>query len=1056
MINSQRPLSETVFSNALSPSAFIPPGTELSSAWVEHTPFAAWLIEAVQPRCLVELGTLHGVSYFTFCEVVQRIGCGTRCFAVDTWEGDEHTGFYDNEVWRHVAQMNTRYAAFSTLLRRLFDDALPEFEDGSIDLLHIDGRHFYDDVKHDFLSWVPKLSSSAVVIFHDTNVHQRDFGVWKLWRELKTQYPSFEFLHGNGLGVLAFGPSVPPALQGLFSASEVPEKEAAVRAAYARLGAAVSDRLTLRHEESIVARLRTDVATIQADGRAMAAEIERLRDRNTALSTAEQQLGQQLGQTEQVRVSLESTLAEQVRARAQLQDEIARLGGELTTLAEQKAEIYRSRSWRLTAPVRFLGRKLRKPVRAARAAVRLLSGPDPRGALRSLARDWRSLRLLAPSGLFDRDWYTSTYGDVAARGGDPLWHFIRSGAAEGRRPNELFDTPWYVKTYADVRSSKINPLLHYLVWGAPAGRDPGPDFSTQWYLSTHQDVAEAKVNPLAHYLTSGKAEGRPCIPPGRVPRGSAVERHRAPGSAPALAYQPLISIITPVYNIAAVWLRKAVASVQAQSYANWELCICDDGSSNPETIAALAELERSEPRMRVVRLVTNGGISRATNKALELASGDFVALLDNDDELTVGALETCVAVLNADRTIDVLYSDEDKLNAQGAREETFFKPDWSPHLLREVMYVGHLLVARRSLVTDVGGLDPTYDGVQDFELMLRLSERTEKIHHVREILYHWRRIPGSVADQSGAKPGLGLRQVAAVNAHLTRLGIRARAVPHPSLEHRAQIQPLPRETFPTVSIVIPTKDAGDMISRCLDSIYGKTTYPNFEVVVVDNGTTDPVALAAMARHPIVRIDFAAPFNFSRANNVGVDASTGEILVLLNNDTEIVQGDWLEQLLFLLEEPGIAAVGPLLLYPQGTVQHAGVALGLRGTADHVLRGLPANADGYFGMLACTREVSAVTFACTMLRKADYVAIGGLQELYRTHYQDVDFCLRLLAQGRKILYTPRATLMHYESATRGTSYDAVDRALFLDVWQDTIAKGDPYSRWEAEAREHGVDA
>jgi len=1022
---------ELVFSGALSPASFILPGTALSSAWVEHTPFAAWLIETLRPRCLVELGTLHGVSYFTFCEAIQRVGCGTRCFAIDTWEGDEHTGFYDNEVWRHVVQLNTRlYSAFSTLLRRTFDQALPAFEDGSIDLLHIDGRHFYDDVKHDFESWIPKLAPSAVVVFHDTNVHERGFGVAQLWRELETRYPSFQFLHGNGLGILAFGPEVPAGLKGLFKAARQPDTEAAVRNAYARLGAAVSDRLSLRHEESMVARMRSDIATLQADGAAAATEAQRLagvsRDQRVALDASERELN-----------SAQSAVLEAER----LKDAVA-------ALERQQHALFSSTSWRLTAPMRWLSRHLRHPVRAARSAVRALRREPPVAALRRSLRDLRSARRISASGLFDPAWYVAAYPDVAAQGGNPLWHFVRSGGVEGRSPCESFDSHWYLQTYPDVKASGANPLLHYLTTGATEGRNPSPAFDTRWYLSDNQDVAASGVNPLSHFHRFGSKENRAPVNP--HPDVDEDDGPALPGSAPTLACQPLISIVTPVYNVAGAWLRRAVASVQAQTYAHWELCICDDGSTNPDTLQALAELEQAEPRMRVVRLASNAGISGATNKALDLARGEFVALMDNDDELTPRALQACVAELNRDPTIDVMYSDEDKLDADGLREEPFFKPDWSPLLLREVMYVGHLLVARRSLLLSCGALDPTYDGVQDFELMLRLSEHTRNIHHIRKILYHWRRIPGSVAEHSEAKPGLGLRQIAAVNAHLERTGVQAHAVPHPVLAHRAIVQPLPRDQHPRVSIVIPTKDAGHLISRCLDSIYTQTRYPDFEVVVVDNGTTDPQALAAMARHPVVRVDFSDVFNYSRANNIGVGAATGEILVLLNNDTEIVHGDWLDQLLFLLEQPGVGAVGPLLLYPDRKVQHAGVALGMRGTADHVMRGLAADADGYFGALASTREVSAVTFACTMLRKADYLDAGGLEELYRTHYQDVDLCLRLQAQGKKIVYTPRTTVIHYESATRGTAYDALDRALFLDAWSDVIARGDGYSRWEPEAR------
>jgi GT2 family glycosyltransferase len=535
-----------------------------------------------------------------------------------------------------------------------------------------------------------------------------------------------------------------------------------------------------------------------------------------------------------------------------------------------------------------------------------------------------------------------------------------------------------------------------------------------------------------------------------------VERHRAPRSAPHFNYEPLISVVMPVYNVDAQWLRLAVESVRAQTYLNWELCVCDDGSTMSSTVETLTSLAAVEPRMRVIRSKTNGGISAATNRgALALAKGEFAAFLDNDGELAPHALEAYVSELNSDRSIDVLYSDEDNLNAQGCREEPFLKPDWSPHLLREVMYIGHLLMVRRSLFDEVGGFDPIYDGVQDFELMLRLSERTSNVRHVRDILYHRRRIPCSVGQSAAAKPKIGERQVAAVNEHLKRTNVRGEARPHPRLAHRAIVVPLPRCENPKISVVILTKDAPDLISRCLESIFVKTTYPNFEVVVVDNGTTDPRALASLERYPITQVPFAERFNFSRANNVGVAAASGEFLVLLNNDTEIIEGDWLEQMLFLFNQSDVGAVGPMLVYPNGRVQHAGIALGMRGNAHHVMRDLPFDAEGYFGALACTREVSGLTFACVMLRRSEYLGIGGLKEFYDAHYQGVDFCLRLRERGRRILYTPRTRLIQHESATRGGRYDMLDRALLLDVWGRVIAAGDPYTRWEPTTAAGGGD-
>jgi GT2 family glycosyltransferase len=1131
--------------------AFRKPSTPVTSAWIEHTPFAFWLIKAASPSVFVELGTLHGVSYFTFCEAVQLLGKGTKCFAIDTWEGDDHTGLYGEDVWMHVQKLNRLYTPFSTLLRKTFDDALPSFEDGTIDLLHVDGRHFYDDVKHDFTSWIPKLSNSAIVIFHDINVHQKNFGVARYWSELKQQYPSFEFLHGNGLGVLAFGADIPHAARQLFGLQGA--EASSVKIAYSRLGAAVSNELELAHEQAMVERLRKDIAHVQADSAHLNNELVQFRaaqsraDEITAVLKSERaahdersvQLQANIDELQRtlrtmesssesdrsLRLDLETIQAEHHAAQQKIEEldkalatrdaVITSLRAEISQADEQAAllqarheerldraksqlqhvdhtvfekrasekqlekkvqelkeknelleqektiseirvanlqlnrkKLFSSRSWKFMSPFRTLGA-------VYRFARKSKKGAYERGALqrlREVIKAQKAVMALANTGAFDKEWYEDTYPDVAQTGIDPLVHYVYYGAAEKRRPTRLFDTAWYLETYPDVAATGMNPFQHYLLHGAAEGRNPSPDFDTSWYLSANQDVGESGVNPLLHYEKFGRAEKRLVKPPQSSSLKESVDGQiQAPGSANSFEFMPLISIITPVYNVASKWLRLAVRSVENQTYPNWELCLCNDGSTNPDTLEELARLEQRGGRIRVSTLPKNGGISAATNHALTQSSGAYVAFLDNDDELVANALEVYVEKLNFDRDIDVFYSDEAKLDENGVAEEPFYKPDWSPAMLREVMYVGHLLMARRELVERVGGPKSEFDGVQDFEFALRLSEQARKIVHVGKILYYWRRIPGSVAQNSEAKPDLTIKQAAAVNMHLRRMNIDAVAMPNPQHTHRLVVQPKPRTDWPRVSIVIPSKDAPHLISRCLDSIYGSTSYQNFEVIVVDNGSSDPDALKALAAHPIHKVDLPGTFNFSRANNRGVDVATGEYLILLNNDTEVIQSDWIEQMLFLLESSSVAAVGPMLLYPDQTIQHAGVALGLRGTADHVLRGLPRNADGYFGSLACTREVSAVTFACVMLRKSDYVAAHGLDELYQTHYQDVDLCLTLISDGRTILYTPRSVLIHHESATRGPKYDAIDRMLFLDRWGDDIAKGDPYSRWENEARQ-----
>ena len=290
------------------------------------------------------------------------------------------------------------------------------------------------------------------------------------------------------------------------------------------------------------------------------------------------------------------------------------------------------------------------------------------------------------------------------------------------------------------------------------------------------------------------------------------------------------------------------------------------------------------------------------------------------------------------------------------------------------MYIGHLLVVRRVTAISVGGFKPEFDKVQDYEFMLRISEKTNKVKHVAKILYHWRMIEGSLAYGLNQKDDIDDLQAAAVNAHLTRMSIPAKAEANPLHRHRVICKPLPRDSYPKVSIIIPTKDAPEHIQRCLSSIYEKTTYKNFEVVVVDNGTVDKAALKAMSSFPVKVVPFNQEFNFSAANNIGVENCNGEIIVLLNNDTEVVTADWLETLLFYLYKDNVGVVGPMLTYPDRTVQHAGIVLGLRGTADHIMRGFPRDSDGYAGSLSCAREVSAVTGACLLMTKEDYDNLG----------------------------------------------------------------------------------
>jgi len=586
--------------------------------------------------------------------------------------------------------------------------------------------------------------------------------------------------------------------------------------------------------------------------------------------------------------------------------------------------------------------------------------------------------------------------------------------------NGTFDRQWYINANNDVKLSGMNAWLHFGMYGFHEGRAPNSDFYASCNSFNKSTAIEIKPRALARFLR----------PP--------IER--------LLPYTqdrwPLISVVMPTYNTPITFLDRAIESVLTQTYPYWELCIADDGSSNEEVIARLKVHADNDARIKLVFDSKNSGISTATNSSIAIVSGAFTAFLDHDDELTTDALAEVAVALLENPAADVVYSDQDKIDENGMRFEPFHKPAWSPIYLQGVMYIGHLLVVRSELLRKVGGCNSQYNRIQDFELMLRLSEADAQIVHIPKILYHWRALPGSIAASTEAKGSIERLQVDAVQSHLDRLLIPLKAKAHSSLPHRIQLFPAVKSDLRLVSIIIPTKNAHEHIRRCLDTLFGVTRGCAFEVIIADNGTTDSDALEALNAYPIKRIDCQGPFNFSRSNNIAAREAKGEFLLFLNNDTEVVDPDWLLKLLGHHSLPNVGAVGPVLIYPSGTVQHAGVAIGARGTADHIMRHANPLWDGYAGSLPCAHEVSAVTAACMMMPYDLFMELGGFNEDYARHYQDTDLCLRIRQTGRSVLYVGNVTLKHHESASRGKIYDMVDRAIFQDRWISILNEGDPF--------------
>ena len=515
--------------------------------------------------------------------------------------------------------------------------------------------------------------------------------------------------------------------------------------------------------------------------------------------------------------------------------------------------------------------------------------------------------------------------------------------------------------------------------------------------------------------------------------------------AAGLAYRPTVSILLPVYDTPADYLQLAVESVMAQAYQEWELCVCDDGSSKAETRAAVAELERRDPRIRVVRLEDNAGIAAATNAALAMARGEYVAMLDHDDELSPGALLDVVKVLNADPAVDAVYTDQDSISADGAFAEVFRKPDWSLEMLRGVMYVGHLLVVRTTLARAAGGFDPAFDNVQDFEFMLRVAERTDRIAHVPKVLYHWRMIPGSVATHADVKQDIEPRQAAAVNAHLARCGVPAEARSNPGLAHRLLISPRPRSDLPRVSVVVRAAGAETHLEACLERILSGGSYPDREVIVA-GGDLPEAVVRRLEEHGVVVV--AAGARGGAAARAGLERATGRLIVSLAGDLEVETPDWLEHLLFDCELPGVACVTPVVLAPDGRVSSAGLHLTADGGVGPAMRGGRPGSDGYAGSLACVREVTAVSGSCLAVTRETLDQLGGLNEYFATDYwQAVDLSIRAFSAGHRNLCTPRVTVRHRAAAAPESEAAALDRLLLLDAWEPLIARGDPY--WHGDA-------
>ena len=496
---------------------------------------------------------------------------------------------------------------------------------------------------------------------------------------------------------------------------------------------------------------------------------------------------------------------------------------------------------------------------------------------------------------------------------------------------------------------------------------------------------------------------------------------------------PLFSLLLPVYNVPERWLRECLDSVLAQVYPRWELCIADDASPSPHVRSVLQEYASRDPRIKLALRADNGHISEASNTALELATGEFIGLLDHDDELRPHTLLEMAEAISAQPGLQLLYSDEDKIDEEGSRFHPYFKPDWNPDLLLSQNYICHFTVIRTDLVKESGGFRKGLEGSQDHDLVLRCSEvlTPAQIGHVPKVLYHWRAIRGSTALERDSKDYAAAAGLRAVTEHLQRRGISGVAEPLAHGHYRVR-WPLP-EPPPRVSVIIPTRDRVELLRTCVESVLALTHYPDFEIIVVDNRSEDPAALDYLdelrRRDRVVVVPYDAPFNYSVINNFAASICNGDVLCLLNNDIEVISEDWLSEMTGQAMRPDIGAVGAMLYYPNDSIQHAGVILGIGGIANHAYVGQRRGHSGHGARALVAQNLSAVTGACMVVRRSLYEQMGGLDEDFAVAFNDIDFCLRLQQAGYRNVWTPFAELYHHESASRGSDADPENAERFL---------------------------